>query len=110
MAGALNYKATAMRNFKRQHDRIFSWLRRMGEWLQDLCITTRCHLEMTFFEIFRWKVKKGKFHICHFVRPCQNHVGRVLEIGNCTKVFLKLCLSGQIVIKPLFMIVRTGKT
>ena len=51
--------------------------------------------------IFRWKVKKGKFHICHFVRPCQNHVGRVLEIGNCTKVVLKLCLSGQIIIKSL---------
>ena len=60
--------------------------------------------------IFRWKVKKSKFHICHLVRPCQNHVGRVLEIGNCTKVVLKLCLSGQIIIKPPSMIVRTGKT
>ena len=39
--------------------------------------------------IFRWKVKKSKFHICHLVRPCQNHVGLVLEIGNCTKVFFK---------------------
>ena len=59
MAGALNYKATAMRNFKRQHDRIFSWLRRMGEWLQDLCITTRCHLEMTFVEFSDGKSRKA---------------------------------------------------